>query len=351
MEELVGIAEIAKMFDVSPSAVTNWRSRFADFPKPIALLKSGPIFKEEQIQEWNRRKNRMAAKVISTINLKGGVAKTTTTVGLAQILSGVNRKKVLVIDLDPQTNATTMLIGEDEWLTLDQEGYTLSTLFEDAISDGNKFNLKKSLQKSVGEVEDAKTVDLLPSSLKLIDLQDRLITMPLGKYQTRNPVNILRKGIKEILDDYDYVLIDCPPNLGYITLNGLCISDGYIIPTIPDVLSTYGIPQIVTRAAEFSNEIEKQIIPIGIVATKVRGQAAIHKRTMSDMQNRAGKPMGASELLYPPVFDTFFSESASFAEAAEHQKYSTLRQKWGYKGQYDTFVEFAKEFIRITEEV
>lgn len=351
MDELVGIAEIAKMFDVSPAAVTNWRSRFDDFPRPISILKSGPVFRAEQIKKWYRRKNKMAAKVIASINLKGGVAKTTTTVGLAQVLSGVFGKKVLVIDLDPQTNATTMLIGEDKWYTLNQNGYTLATLFEDAINDSSNFILSKTLQKSVGKVSEVTSVDLLPSSLKLIDLQDRLITMPSGKYQTRNPVNILRRGIKDILDDYDYVLIDCPPNLGYITLNGLRISDGYLIPTIPDVMSTYGIPQIVTRVSEFSEEIENEIIPIGIVATKVRGNAAIHARTMANMRSAAGKPMANSSLLYPMVFDNYFSESAQIAEAAEFHEYSTLRQKWGYQGQYNTLVEFTEEFINVTKEV
>lgn len=351
MDDLVGIAEIAKMFDVTSAAVTNWRSRFKDFPKPIAILKSGPVFKAEQIQVWNRRKNNMSAKVFALINLKGGVAKTTTTVGLAQTLSGVEHKKVLVIDLDPQTNATTMLIGEEKWLSLDQNGYTLATLFEDAINDTATFSLDKTLQKSVGNIVEVQSVDLLPSSLKLIDLQDRLITMPSGKYQTRNPVNILRRGIKDIIDDYDYVLIDCPPNLGYITLNGLRISDGYIIPTIPDVMSTYGIPQIVTRVAEFSEELENQILPVGIVATKVRGQAAIHTRTMADMRNRAGNPLGSSGLIYPRVFDTSFTESAQIAEAAEYQEYSTLRQKWGYQGQYNTLVSFANEFLSVVEEV
>lgn len=351
MEELVGIAEIAKMFDVSSAAVTNWRSRFDDFPRPISILKSGPVFRAEQIKKWYRRRNNMATKIISSINLKGGVAKTTTTVGLAQALSGVFGKKVLVIDLDPQTNATTMLIGEDKWYNLNQKGYTIATLFEDAINDSSNFILTNTLQKSVGEVSEVTSVDLLPSSLKLIDLQDRLITMPSGKYQTRNPVNILRRGIKDILDDYDYVLIDCPPNLGYITLNGLRISDAYLIPTIPDVMSTYGIPQIVTRVSEFSEEIENEIIPVGIVATKVRGQAAIHMRTMANMRSVSGKPMADSDLLYPPVFDTYFSESAQIAEAAEFQEYSTLRQKWGYQGQYNTLVAFAEEFINLTKEV
>lgn len=351
MEQLVGIAEIAKMFDVSPAAVTNWRKRFEDFPKPTVVLKSGPVFKSEQIQKWYRRKEKMATKVIASINLKGGVAKTTTTVGLAQILSGVFEKRVLVIDLDPQTNATTMLIGEDKWYKLDQNGYTLATLFEDAINAGSNFKLTKTLQKGVGNVDEVKSLDLLPSSLKLIDLQDRLITMPAGPFQTRNPVNILRKGIKDVLENYDYVLIDCPPNLGYITLNGLQISDGYIIPTIPDVMSTYGIPQIVTRVAEFSNEIESDIVPLGIVATKVRGNAPIHERTMLRMRSDSGKVMGDSELLYPLVFDTYFPDRTSIAEAAEYKKISTLRQKWGYSDQYPTLVEFAKEFMNIVKEV
>lgn len=350
MDDLVGIAEIAKMYDVSPAAVTNWRNRFKDFPRPVAMLKSGPVFRTEQIQKWNRRKNKMSAKVIALLNLKGGVAKTTTTVGLAHTLSGAFLKKVLVIDLDPQTNATTMLIGEEEWLSLDKNGYTLATLFDDAINDTNVFDINETLQKGVGEVDEVRSVDLLPSSLKLIDLQDRLITMSAGKFHTRNPVNTLHRGIKDIIDEYDYVLIDCPPNLGYITLNGLNISDGYVIPTIPDVMSTYGIPQIVARVAEFSDDLDRAIVPIGIVSTKVRGNAPIHDRTMADMRNRSGKPMAGSKLLYPTIFDTCFTESVRYAEAAEHQEYSTLRQKWGYQGQYDTLVRFTEEFIeRVTE--
>lgn len=356
MDDLVGIAEIAKMFDVSPAAVTNWRNRFDDFPKPVTILKSGPVFKTEQIEKWNRRKNNMATKTIASINLKGGVAKTTTTIGLAQVLSGVYGKKVLVIDLDPQTNATTMLIGEEKWLELDNNGYTLATLFSDAVKGEDNFDLSETLQKSVGDIKEARTLDLLPSSLQLIDLQDKLTLMPAGQFGTRNPVTILLRGIKDILKNYDYILIDCPPNLGYITLNGLRIADGYIIPTIPDVLSTYGIPQIVTRINKFSNEIDAEsgnsVVPVGIVATKVRGQAPIHQRTLNLMRGNSGKTMGDSNLLYPMVFDTYFAESAQMAEAAEFQDVDrTLRQKWGYGGQYATFEAFADEFINACEGV
>lgn len=356
MDQFVGIAEIANLCNVSPAAVTNWRKRFSDFPQPLAVLKAGPIFKTEEIEKWFRRKKKMDSKVIASINLKGGVAKTTTTVGLAQILAGSYGKKVLVIDLDPQTNATTMLIGENKWLELDKSGFTLATLFSDAVSGTDKFDLNSTLQKSVGNIKDMTTLDLLPSSLRLIDLQDKLITMPAGPFGTRNPVTILLRGIKDILNHYDYILIDCPPNLGYITLNGLRIADGYMIPTIPDIMSTYGIPQIVTRISRFSNEISTEkasgVIPIGIVPTKVRLQAPIHKRTLDQLRSNSGKIMDSSGLVYPMIFDTEFPESAPIAEAAEYlDDQRTLRQKWGYGGQYNTFDTFAKEFIIACEEI
>ncbi len=117
-DELVGINEIALMANVSKQAVANWRVRATDFPKPVSELASGPIFRRSQIRTWlrhNKRKGKPMTHVISTINLKGGVAKTTTTVALAETFSANMGKRVLVIDLDPQTNATLMLIGEDKW--------------------------------------------------------------------------------------------------------------------------------------------------------------------------------------------------------------------------------------------
>lgn len=292
----------------------------------------------------------MSAKVVSFINLKGGVAKTTTTVGLAHILSAAHGKKVLVIDLDPQTNATVMLIGEEKWHELDGKSNTLATLFADALNDSEDFKLGRVLQKSAGDVVEAKTVDLLPSSLQLIGLQDKITLTPGGMYGTQTPVTILLRGIQNLIADYDYVLVDCPPNLGYITLNGLRISDGYVIPTIPDILSTYGIPQIVTRIHAFSRDIFKEtgrsVQPYGIVPTKYRAQAQIHRTVLSKMRSNSGAKM--RDHTHPFVFSTCFPESAQTAAVAVfHKNKLTLRQKWGSKESFKPLQDFAVEFLKI----
>ena len=111
-EDLVGVREIARWAGVSSSAVANWRSRDLGFPEPIVELAAGPVFRRSSVRKWLRQRRPEMPTTIAFINLKGGVAKTTTAVATAQILSGIHRKKVLVIDLDPQTNATVLLVGE-----------------------------------------------------------------------------------------------------------------------------------------------------------------------------------------------------------------------------------------------
>lgn len=279
------------------------------------------------------------ARVISVINLKGGVAKTTTTVALAETLAALHRKRVLVIDLDPQTNATTMLIGEDRWKALNEAGYTLATLFKDALNPQNKaFDLEKTLQKRVSDVQGAERVDLLPSSLDLIDVQDRLASTPMGQFYSVTPTDLLRLAVKAKLEDYDIVLIDCPPNLGIITLNGLRISEGYIIPTVPDILSTYGIPQIVKRVAGFAKEIAEPIEPIGIVITKYQENSTIHVNGVAQLRKNPD---------VPPVFDSMVRQANQIAAAAEFAPgyRRTLKQKYGYGDLAERYMDLAKEVM------
>lgn len=340
MQDFIGLSEIAELANATPQTVNNWKKRYADFPLPVAKIKAGEFYDKETIVNWLRKRGKIVgAKTVAFINLKGGVAKTTTTVGLATLLAGDFGKKVLVIDLDPQTNCTTMLIGEEKWKELNIQGHTLYTLFKDALDETSNFDIRKALQKKVSSIRDVTTLDLLPSSLDMVDLQDRIASAPQGRFFANNPTEIIKRAVKNVKTEYDYILIDCPPNMGLITLNGLRIADGYIIPTIPDVLSTYGIPQIINRVTKFSETTGDDIECLGIVATKVRAQSALHRRTLRTLEQEKDAPL----------FKTVFNENTQMGEAAEFQSVNTLRQKWGYQGQYDLFRNFAREVIRKME--
>lgn len=343
--ELLGLYEVAELANVSRTVIANWRNRDPKFPKPLATLRSGPVFRASQIHRYLKRRRNIVPHVIATINLKGGVGKTTTTAALAEILSAEFSKKVLVIDLDPQTNLTTMLIGDERWGQLNQQGHTLATLFEDALrADGEpkRFDLDSTLQRGVSPVRAVRNLDLLPSSLDLIKVQDRLGSMSPGIYYSNNPTDILRRATSRLIGNYDYVLIDCPPNLGIVTLNGLRIADGYIIPSIPDNLSTYGIPQIQSHVSDFAENLGQDIAELGIVITKYRAASTVHNNTVYRLCNDPN---------LPPVFDTMIPEANKIAEAGEHAPTGTIRQRWGYAGQFDALRDLTEEFMSAVEEI
>lgn len=348
--ELLGLAEVADLAGVARQVVSNWRARDHRFPRPAADLAAGPVFRTEHIERYLARRRQSMTYVISMINLKGGVGKTTTTVALAEILAAEMRQKVLVIDLDPQTNATTMLLGERKWSEANKKGHTLATLFQDSLrpeSEPAQFDLDATLQRNVSPVGAVRTLDLLPSSLDLIEVQDRLAAVPSGRFYTDRPVDLLHKATRRLLPNYDYVLIDCPPNLGIITLNGLRMSQGYVIPTKPDVLSTYGIPQILSRVAGFADGLaDDDIVALGIIINMYRTNTTVHETTLRQLRAaaKAGK--------VPPLFGAFIPQGDAVAGAAGFSASSTLRQRWGYQGHYDKLRALAGEFhTRVQEEL
>ncbi|WP_250283676.1 MULTISPECIES: ParA family protein [unclassified Frankia] len=286
--------------------------------------------------------------IISTINLKGGVGKTTITAALAEILAGEHGRRVLIIDLDPQTNLTVFMIGEARWQELNDSGRTLATLFRDAVDPGpagGLFDVHQALQRDVSPVASVTQVDLLASSLDLIDLQDRLLSAagPPAAVGGHNPVELLHRQIEKIADDYDYILVDCPPNLSVLTLNGLRISHGYIVPTIPDVMSTYGIPQIRSRIQKFATSVGRVIPAVGLVVSKYRANVSLHRQT-ADYLARSGKETGLR------VFSSRIPDSTEIAEAAEFNDWGTLRQRYGYHRHYDALASLATEFIAAVED-
>ncbi|MGB9470344.1 MAG: AAA family ATPase, partial [Candidatus Acidiferrum sp.] len=150
--------------------------------------------------------------------LKGGVGKTTTAVATAEILAHEHRKQVLLIDLDPQTNATVTLIKEDDWQTRDENGQTIAQLFIDKLNpnEAPRFDIEQAIARRVSGLNGGiARLDLLPSSIRLIDVQDSIPLIALrGNFMT-NPLDILKSAIQPIIDRYDYIIIDCPPSLAW----------------------------------------------------------------------------------------------------------------------------------------
>jgi chromosome partitioning protein len=339
--KLVGLSEVAGIAGVSRQVVANWRSRLKGFPTPVAELASGPVWEQEEIEKWLIKREATMTKVISFINLKGGVGKTTSAIAVSEFLAEELGQRVLVVDLDPQTNATIALITEEDWKAQDEAGQTLRQLFEDKIKQTAVFDVRKAIVKKVSNLHGGiQNLSLLPSSLGLIDIQDQLALIPGGTFYAVSPVDILRTALRPVLPDYDYVIIDCPPNLGIITLNGINISTGYIIPTIPDILSTYGIPQILNRIEAFSKTKDLSVKPIGIIVSKYRAQSSLHNATLMKLKGDAD----AGSL--PPIFDTVVSEANKIAESVDvDANVNTLRQKYGYGGNYATYLNLAREVM------
>lgn len=291
-------------------------------------------------------------KIVSVINLKGGVGKTTTTVALTEFLVYEEGKRVLVIDLDPQTNSTVMLINQDRWKQANDEKKTLNQMFLDKLNNTNEFNIHDSIIKGVSVVGGGmKNLDLLPSSLDLLDIQDRIpMINPMSNF-AQSPITVLASYLDDtIIDEYDYILIDCPPNLGVITLNGIYLSDYYLIPVVADILSTYGIPQIIDRINTVAKNIKTvnrgyNIQPLGIIITKYRVQSRMHRETKADLMARSNLPC-TDKGYVPQVFNNCIKETTRVSEATDIDvKISTLKQKYAYDAVYSEFKSIAQEFI------
>ncbi len=279
--------------------------------------------------------------VTSVINLKGGVGKTTITLALAHFLAIEHHARVLIIDLDPQTNATVSLIPEQEWKQRDETGRTLYQLFADQVKGSHRFDADQAIVRDVSNIGGGvKGLDLLPSSLRLIKVQDRVTQITDLENFARGPIFALRDALADFLPYYDHVLIDCPPSLGVVTLNGLAISDAYVIPVVPDILSVLGIPPILDRVEHFGRCTRRNIRALGIVISKMRSHTTLHnemlRRLREDFVDRH----------FPPVFQTIIPESTRIAEAANVMApINTLQQKYGAGGPYEELSTLAREYL------
>lgn len=285
----------------------------------------------------------MTPTVLSFINLKGGVAKTTATVQLADALAFVKQKRVLVIDLDPQTNATLALIGETRWERADDERQTLAHLFLDLLNGTRDFNPQRAIvrgasnlnrlnEADIARLGDASygRVDVLPSSIRLIDVQDHMANIAARTHYSVGPMEVIKKIVAPAFTHYDYVLIDCPPNLGFVTQNGLEVSDHYLIPTIPDRLSTYGIPQIATRIAEIRRARDLRLHCLGVLITKYQSASAQHRQGLARLHDDLQTAFAHTGERTPPILTTLLPQTNASAEAMNHDRpVQNYRDKYG----------------------
>ena len=211
------------------------------------------------------------AQIVTIINFKGGVGKTTCSVEISAALAKHYGKRTLLIDLDPQASATFYVMEQAFWHKWKETRGSTYNIFEQRSSS---FPIKNAI---VPDVVASKTpvfgFDLLPSNPDLVD-----IDLQLSDFVGHN---ILQRCLDEVRDNYDYIICDCPPNFNPVTKNSLWASDAYVVPTVPDFLSTYGIALLqrsVNKLFAITGKGTSFTGPVlgGIILTRIKTGVKLH---------------------------------------------------------------------------
>lgn len=259
-------------------------------------------------------------KVIALTNQKGGVGKTTTAVNLGVSLAKQG-KTVLLVDADAQANLT-MALG---YTKTDNLPITLSDIMQDII-DGKSVDVQESI------LHTDEGVDLLPSCVELAGVETTLI-------DTKNRESVLKACISEVKKNYDYVLIDCMPALGMLTINGLAAADSVIIPNQPHYFSIKGLEQLLRSVSKVKRQINPNLRIDGILMTMVMPRTKITQTVISAVKNAYGRNI--------KIFDTQIPFSIRAVEATAEGKSIFAYDKSGKVA--TAYEQFGKEVADIGE--
>ena len=248
-------------------------------------------------------------KIISVANQKGGVGKTTTTVNLAASL-GALEKKVLLVDADPQANATSSL-----GLNNDDFEINIYQVFEH-IGD-----IKKSIIKT-----NSPNLFIIPSHIDLVAVEIELVDKP-------NREMMLKNALSKVSDEFDYILIDCPPSLGLITLNALSASNSIIIPIQCEYFALEGLGKLLNTIKSIQKIHNNSLEIEGMLLTMYDSRLRLSKQVVEEVKKH----------FYNMVFNTIISRNVRLGEAPSFGE-TIINYDASSKGA-NNYLKFAEELI------
>ena len=250
------------------------------------------------------------AKVFCVANQKGGVGKTTTTVNLAAGLARVGQR-VLVIDLDPQGNAT---MGSG----IDKRALTLS-VYDVLLESASVAEARQPSEKG--------GYDVLGANRELAGAEIELVAL-----ERRN--ERLRAALVAVADDYDFVLIDCPPSLNLLTLNGLCSAHGVLVPMQCEYFALEGLSDLVNTIKQVHANLNRDLLVIGILRVMFDARITLQQQVSEQLKAHFGDK----------VFNAVIPRNVRLAEAPSYGQPGVVFDS-ASKGAL-AYIEFARELVQ-----